>query len=418
MWKIIKEEFKYLTKTKWKIFALILLIFVPAVYACSFLSAFNTPMKGMNNANIMIVNFDSNSNSKDFTKKVAKEHTLKTLTDKSTFKMNIKSDLHSLYKTPEDARQAVKDGKLDAVFIVPEGFGTSLYNSLNNKGKMQSIEFYTSYKNNYLSAELLEMRSGLISLRKEIFQDALEVFATNYASKIKKFIDIVSIVPYEKILNVTSIGKDVRDYGQGMFPYFFSIGLWAGCVMMVFTYKNHRPGKEAQAKGAIPNYLARTCFWVGTGWIQTFIMVGLAFAVGLRIENVGSLLAYTLFVSLLFSLIVQSIAFFFRMGELGSFFVLILLITQLVAASATFPVELQNAVFQKIHPLLPFTYTVESFREFLDKPTFAKVMSNQWPILIYLFIVPVSIGWNIFISHWRKKHHGHFVSHEKEFHDE
>ncbi len=417
MWNIIKEELKYLTKTKWKIVALVLLLFVPAVYAGAFFGAFKTPMKGMNNAKVAVLNLDKTTEGKDFSKRIAKQYDLKTIQDKSTFKMNIK-DVSDLYKTADQGRQAVKDKKYDAILIIDKDFGTQLEKFSTGKNQpILPIEFYTSYKNNYLSAELLEMRSTIVSFREEILSAALSAYNIN-TKPANIILNLLNKTKGKDLFTVNTIGKKINDYGQGMFPYFLSIGLWAGCVMMVFTYKNHRSGEISMKARAIKNYLSRTMIWIVTGWLQTLIMCALIFALGLKVQMPFGLIGYALFVSTMFSIIVQSIAFFFQMGELGSFFVLILLIAQLVAASATFPVEMQSSIFRNIHPLLPFTYTIQSFREFLWNPSFKNVMGNQWPLFIYLILSPISLLWNMFVSRRHLWRHGEYKSHEINFHDE
>jgi putative membrane protein len=84
-----------------------------------------------------------------------------------------------------------------------------------------------------------------------------------------------------------------------------------------------------------------------------------------------------LFIGLLFALIVQAIAFTFRLGELGSLFVVILLITQLVSSSGTFPVEMQNIIFRLFHYIAPFTYSIDTFREILSNPSFIRILELQ-----------------------------------------
>ena len=132
-----------------------------------------------------------------------------------------------------------------------------------------------------------------------------------------------------------------------------------------------------------------------------------------------SMALYSLFISTIFSLVVQGIAYSFRFGELGGFIVLILLITQLAAGSGTFPSELQNKIFSSIHPFIPFTYSIEGFRQLLHEPNLMTIFRGQLYLLIFLVIVPISLGINfVYDKRNYSKIHGKYPSFEIEFHDE
>ncbi|MCP4336299.1 MAG: ABC transporter permease [Mycoplasma sp.] len=422
MWNIIKEEINNIRNKRWGIFSLIIILFVPAVYSGIFLSAFKNPMHKMNAANVVVMELGNNQNYKKY---FNGKHELKTATDK--LYMDIK-EAPSVYKTQKDIEKAVDSNKYQAAIIIPENFGTKIKKTIQDIAKnpnsnfvIPKIIFYVSYKNNYLQAELLEMRSQIYSLHKDIFFKIIKDIIPNNLNKTKMVLDIIGGVSLvNKITNFKGMGSDtINDYGQGMLPYFFSIGIWAGCVMMVFLYKNHRHGKYSTQAKTIKNYFSRSILWICTGWIQTLLLLLISLAIGLNI-NISwfYLIIYSLFVSTIFSLIVQSIAFAFRMGEIGSFIVLILLIMQLVSASGTFPVELQVGFFQIIHPIIPFTYTIDTYREFLYQPDTNTILNLIWPLLLYLLLIPTSLTINYIFDKIKLKKHGKYKSYEINLNDE
>jgi len=100
---------------------------------------------------------------------------------------------------------------------------------------------------------------------------------------------------------------------------------------------------------------------------------------------------FVYFVSAIFSIFVQGIVFSIRYGDIGDFVVVILLVLQLVASSGTFPVEMQNVIFKVIHPVAPFTYSIQGIREIFETPDIGYIFMNMG-ILIIFPIVSISIA--------------------------
>ncbi|RTZ69086.1 MAG: hypothetical protein DSZ21_00585 [Tenericutes bacterium] len=85
----------------------------------------------------------------------------------------------------------------------------------------------------------------------------------------------------------------------------------------------------------------------------------------------------------------------FRYGDLGEFAVVIILVIQLTSSSGTFPVEMQNIIFKIIHPIAPFTYSIDSFRELLYEPNVFDIIKNIAILLVFpLVLVPFSLFLN------------------------
>ncbi|CAM9139692.1 YhgE/Pip domain-containing protein [Mycoplasma todarodis] len=439
MWKLIREDLRELTSNRWKTFGMFLLLLLPALYASIFISAFQNPVHNSDNANIKVVSLDNKDLSNKVKKSMVGKHKIDLHVDE--YNMTIK-DASDVYKTREAAENAVKEGTIDGVFIIPKGFDSGMRiaalqvieNVMLNKAnafenvKLPTINFYTSYKRNYVSARLQGMRADIVTLKsqfvsgtlkqiiKEISQqkgipfDAI-LAGINIEEKIKTFKD--GFIQFETIG-----GREINDYGNALFPYFFSIALWAGCLMMIFMYKNRRVGPIAQKAGTFKNYFAKTILWVSTAMIQSLLMSTLCLAIGLKVESPGYLIGYTLFVAIIFALICQGISSIFRVGEVGSFMVLIILIIQLSVSSGVFPVTMQAPAWGKMAPLVPFTYTIASFRELFVDTDNAVVWLHQWPIFIYLGFIPLSLTVNYFADKKRFKKYGHYTSHDPDVHDE
>ena len=455
MWKIIREDLRELTSNRWKTFGMFLLLLLPALYSSIFISAFQTPVHSTDDANIKVVQLDKNNNISNLVKKsMVGKHEIDLHVDK--YNMTI-DDASNVYATNEQVKNAVKEGKIDGAFIIPENFGADMKGSalkiienILNKNpnifegvNLPTISFYTSYKRNYVSARLLGMRADISSLKLTFFNNALKIAIEETTDAIKtgkitipkiapniianldsqKFISEVDASKTfntirDSFLQFGTIGSEIGDYGNALYPYFFSIALWAGCLMMIFMYKNRRTGPISQKAGTFKNYFSKTIMWTTTAAIQALLMVGLCLAIGLKVENPGYLVGYTLFVAIVFALICQGISSIFRVGEVGSFSVLIILIIQLSVSSGVFPVTMQEPIWGKLAPFVPFTYTIASFRELFVDPNNTVVWLHQWPIFIYLGFIPLSLTINYLADKKRFKKYGHYTSHDPDVHDE
>ncbi len=414
MFKIILEELKYLKNKSWGLLALIMVLFVPSVYGGVFLTAFNRPIHNMDRAKIVVLDEGNNA---DTLKSLAKKHKIDI--GSTQFNMNIVK-APDVYKNRSEIKAAIKGNKYQAAIFIGKDFEKKLKDMQANlftkpiyQIEIPKLDFFTSYKNNYLQSELIEMRAGIFSLQKNIILSFIK--DKNSKDKIEDILNSKM-----NLINFISEGSEkIDDYSQGMFPYFFAIALWAGCVVMVFLFKNHRAGPISKKASTFKNYFSRSILWILTGWMQAIILLSLCFIVGVKIDtNPFYLIVSSLIISTIFSLFVQSIAFIFRFGELGSFIVLILLITQLVAASGTFPVEMQIKFFQYINPVIPFTYVIKILREFLYQPDAKTIIILQCKLSLFLISVPFSLFVNYISDKIKLRRYGKYSSHEIYFYDE
>jgi putative membrane protein len=65
-----------------------------------------------------------------------------------------------------------------------------------------------------------------------------------------------------------------------------------------------------------------------------------------------------------------------NLGEVGKFTAIVLLILQLTACGGTFPMELVPGFFNKISPVMPMTYSVNSLKEVISGVDYGFLYSN------------------------------------------
>ena len=164
-----------------------------------------------------------------------------------------------------------------------------------------------------------------------------------------------------------SVHVDIRSYapvpnnGTSYGPYFASLALWFGGIMITFVFHYRRviePMKHAprwvcwSAKSAVP---------LGIGVLQATVVVAvLRLAFGIAFVHpwlvwLAAGLGSISFVAVILLLIAV-------LGDVGRLLAVVLLILQLAAAGGIYPVELSGPFYAAIHPYLPLTALVDAFR--------------------------------------------------------
>lgn len=263
------------------------------------------------------------------------------------------------------------------------------------KNSYDRITFYNSYKHSYLAGEMTNYISNSFSLiQKAIIPLFSEVASTEIGKEIiKKWLTELKYEKDHKIKNISGMlihktAPNINNYGFGIAPYFISIALWAGALVMTFVIKNERHIKN---QSTTKHYFGKTLLWLFSGWFQSIVLISAIWLQGVDIgwEHQWELYLYALFMSTIFTLTVQGASYTMRYGDIGELIVVIMLVIQLISSSGTFPVEMQNIIFRIINPIVPFSYTIHSLREILWNPNWIIIIKDT----IILLIFPV-----IFIS--------------------
>lgn len=152
---------------------------------------------------------------------------------------------------------------------------------------------------------------------------------------------------------------NVEKYGEGMTPYFISLALWVGALMMFFviTEKIDTDIKVGPVSLVLGKYLS----YVTVGILQALLISFVVLKIGLKPSNLIAYYSFNVFLSFVFVAIIQN--FIFLLGDAGRLFAVILLVLQLTSSSGTFPGELLPKFFKTIGPFLPFTYSISALRE-------------------------------------------------------
>lgn len=152
---------------------------------------------------------------------------------------------------------------------------------------------------------------------------------------------------------------EVSKYGEGLAPYFISLALWVGSIMMFFviTEKVDSDVKVGPVSIVLGKYLS----YASVGLLQALLISFVVTKIGLRPSNLLAYYCFNVFLSFVFVAIIQN--FIFLLGDPGRLLAIIVLVLQLTSSNGTFPGELLPKFFKTIGPFLPFTYSISALRE-------------------------------------------------------
>jgi putative membrane protein len=172
----------------------------------------------------------------------------------------------------------------------------------------------------------------------------------------------------------------VEHNAEGMAPYFMSLALWVG-GMAYFMMKD--PLARARGTGSLLLDALRSVVpGAIMGLVQsTLMLLVLHFWVGVNYALAGPLIALVFFASITFVVINQSLVAL--LGPPGRYLALVMIVLQLSAAGATYPVQTTPQLFQTLHPWLPISHTVEAFRALIAGSTI-RVDTAVWYLAIWL----------------------------------
>ncbi|PSL44404.1 putative membrane protein [Salsuginibacillus halophilus] len=167
-------------------------------------------------------------------------------------------------------------------------------------------------------------------------------------------------------------------YGEGLAPYFISIGLYVGALTMTIVYPLREPA--GQANTWFEHYSGKVGTALLISVLQTsFLLLFMLKVLEIHVMHLGWFIAMTYLISASFMGLI-----FFLVSALdnpGRFIAILLLIVQLGGSSGSFPVEMVASPLETIHGWLPMTYAVMGLRAvlFMEVPT---LLSGSAVVLI------------------------------------
>ena len=203
--------------------------------------------------------------------------------------------------------------------------------------------------------------------------------ASDEASGVKLTDETIEMASSPVAVNKSAINH-VPNYGTGFAPYFLSLGLFVGALLISIVFP--------LVQSAIPP----TSGWAwatskmivlgAVGVIQALIAV-LILILGLGLEpvNLGWFIATAVITSFTYLAIVQLLVSV--LADSGRFVAILILILQLTTSAGTFPLELIPRPLQFFNQWLPMTYSVQGFKAAISSTDISFIQWNNGILLAF-----------------------------------
>ena len=177
-------------------------------------------------------------------------------------------------------------------------------------------------------------------------------------------------------------------YGSAMTPFYSSLALWVGGVVLVAVLNVDLTQKDRKKLGKanpVQLFFGRYVMFFVISQIQAVIIaLGDLFFLKIQCDNPLLFIITCMISATVYSLIIYSLTITFSV--VGKALAVIILIMQVAGSGGTFPIEVLPGPFKSIAPFLPFRYGINALRE-----TVAGVDTNAYLQdigMLLLFIIP------------------------------
>ncbi|PEX92755.1 YhgE/Pip domain-containing protein [Bacillus cereus] len=180
---------------------------------------------------------------------------------------------------------------------------------------------------------------------------------------------------------------EVPNYGTGFTPYFLSLGLFVGALLLSIVY----PLRDTVGvpKSGFSWFISKFGVLLSVGMIQAIVAdVILLFGLGVEVQSIPYFILFSIVTSLAFIALIQCLVTAF--GDAGRFIAILTLIMQLTTSAGTFPLELIPKFLQHFNAWLPMTYSVSGLKAVVSSGDFNFMWQNIGILMI--FIVVLSLG--------------------------
>lgn len=158
----------------------------------------------------------------------------------------------------------------------------------------------------------------------------------------------------------TNIINDVPKYGEGLSPYFLSMSLWIGAMILLLQLSGEKV-KSLLPRRFTSSFLRRFMFGAGLVGIQAILLsTGAILILGLEPTNKLLFILFSILISVMYFSVIMGLYNIF--GPLGSTVTFIFLMLQIPSSGGTFPIETSPGIYGFISKFMPMTYTVKILR--------------------------------------------------------
>lgn len=279
---------------------------------------------------------------------------IKTSTDNfnNTVKPQAEKMVSNLLNTLSSASKMISllNDNVPTVDALIKALNTSLDSGVGMFGSLQSM-----LKNFELELDNLSEKIDTLSNSEE-FNTFLNVMSEN-ADKLGEFIACPVQVETDKIYGI-------ENYGSAMAPFYSTLAIWVGAVILVAIMKPNVKHKKELGAPVKPyqEFFGRGMLFVLFAVAQALIIcLGDLYFLGIQCYHPVKFLFAGVFAAVVYSLFIYSLAYTF--GDIGKAMIVVLLVIQIGGSGGTFPIDVTPKFFQAINPYLPYTFVINAMRE-------------------------------------------------------
>ena len=310
--------------------------------------------KTASDINMVIKNNSKETDFTDITLKLNNiSNEIKTVSDdyNNTVKQQIDKTISSLLISLNDASDMLSliDNDKEKIDTILKSL-----NAATAAGTVSADSFQTLLKS--VSSELDVLLENINNLsQNEEFNTFRNLLKSN-SKEFGAFVACPVAVETDKIY-------EIENYGSAMAPFYSTLAIWVGGVVLVAILKTDVKNKKQL--GNIKPY--QEYFGRGLLFVTFALVQGLIICLGdlcfLNIQCCHPFLFVLAgcFASLVYSLLIYSLTVTF--GDIGKAIAVILLVIQIGGSGGTFPIDVTPTFFRTINPFLPFTFVVNAMRE-------------------------------------------------------
>lgn len=172
---MFKAEWEYLKKHKFFMLVIVVLFFVPSIYAVTFLSSLWDPYGQVKNLPVAIINKD---------KSVTYEGQKLAVGDDLEKELRKSKDMDFHFPSEKEAKAGLKDGKYYTVITIPSDFSKNATTLLDKDPKQMKLDYETSSGHSFIAGKLSE--SGAKEISQQISKQVTKTYAKTIFAEMKK----------------------------------------------------------------------------------------------------------------------------------------------------------------------------------------------------------------------------------------
>lgn len=154
----------------------------------------------------------------------------------------------------------------------------------------------------------------------------------------------------------------VENYGSGVAPFYTTLALWVGGVVLVSLIKVKAYKDGLDQPKAHELFLGRYLLFFVLALIQAAVTVwGNFYLLHIQCLYPRRFLLAAFMTSITFSLLIYALTISF--GDVGKAVIVVIMVIQIAGSSGTYPIEILPQFYQKLYIFFPFPYAINAMRE-------------------------------------------------------